>query len=351
MFLWPLSFSATKCPLSAPPKPSRPRVSRLAVLSSISKKLIDGKERAKPVCPVTSTPRPKVKKPALASNAMTTPGNKKSVLKPELFRSVRNPKETTVPVQSAKVIAKALTFQSPKKGAKKKESSELDESIKKISAGMKKLDITGQRKNMLGYENRKLPSDASKKRLGAREVKSRVYDSLKSQSHKVKANGPSKCMKTKGISTELAKCVDPVRHDVSSGDSSDMEVDSHHGSLEETYAAVATKSELLEVPIVQAGLDELTTELTLYVEKLVPSLEETIQEINACNGDVLAANHKEGSHEVSKNAATQNVHDNACNEDVITANDKEGSHEVSGNDDKENLSVRNDNRYLNLVKS
>lgn len=325
VFLFGFSFSATKCPLSAPPKPSRPRVSRLAVLSSISKKLMDGKE-TKRVHPIAATPNPKAKKPAPTSKAMTTLGNKKSVLKPELFRSVRKPKETAVPVQSTKVVAKALIFQSPKKVVRKKTSSELDESVRKICAGMKKLEITGQRKNILGYENRALHLDASKKRLGVREVKSRVFDSLRSQNHKDKENGPSRCIKKKGMKAELATCVEPARHDASSGDSSDMEVDSHRGSIEESSVAVAAKSDLFEVPVVHAGLDELTKEITLPVEKLVPSLEEK---------------------------TSQNLLDNEVseNDDSATTHDKEGSHEVSENDDKENFSVINDSRYLNLVNS
>ncbi|KAF7127607.1 hypothetical protein RHSIM_Rhsim11G0146600 [Rhododendron simsii] len=44
------SSADEKCPLSAPPKPSKSRVSRLAVISSFSQKLVDGKGKAKPLC-------------------------------------------------------------------------------------------------------------------------------------------------------------------------------------------------------------------------------------------------------------------------------------------------------------
>ncbi|PKI32645.1 uncharacterized protein LOC116195186 isoform X1 [Punica granatum] len=317
------STNATKCPFSAPPKPSRPRISRLAVLSSISKKLVDGKERTKPIGPITATPNPKTKKIPAVSNALTTPGNKKKrVLKPELFWSVRKPKENTVPLQSGKVVAKALTFQSPKKTVRKKTSSELDASVRKICAGITKLEITGQRKNIFGNENRMLPSDPPKKKLGAREVKSRVYDSLRSQKHKHNENGPSRCMKKKGIETKHMAGVRSATHDGSSGDSSDMEVDSHCVSLQESSAAGSAKSDLFEVPVVQANSDELTREVTLDVETLVPS---------------------------SEKDATENVLDSARDDGAVSATDKEGSHEVSENDDKENVSALNRNREQNEV--
>ncbi|KAK4790182.1 hypothetical protein SAY86_017486 [Trapa natans] len=348
--------NATKCPLSAPPKPSRPRVSKLAVLSSISRKLMDGKEKvAAPVHPVKATPNVEVKKLAMASNAMTTPGNKKSVLKPDLFCSVRNTKEATNSKQSTKAIAKALTFHSPTKVVKKQTSLELAESIKHISVGMKRLDISGQRKNILGHEKITLPRGASNKKMGTREVKSRVYDSLRSQSHKDKENIPSTCLKKKGFSTELKRIAEPKSHDVSSGDSSDMEVDSNHGSLEESSVEV-TASELFEVPVVQAGSDELTKELTLHVEKLVPSLEETIQNETTCIEGVLAANDKEGSLKVSEKTSIKIVQEGAHSRGVLDANDQQGSHEISilnynrerhqasENDEKENASHQENNR-------
>ncbi|XP_031380040.1 uncharacterized protein LOC116195186 isoform X2 [Punica granatum] len=284
------STNATKCPFSAPPKPSRPRISRLAVLSSISKKLVDGKERTKPIGPITATPNPKTKKIPAVSNALTTPGNKKKrVLKPELFWSVRKPKENTVPLQSGKVVAKALTFQSPKKTVRKKTSSELDASVRKICAGITKLEITGQRKNIFGNENRMLPSDPPKKKLGAREVKSRVYDSLRSQKHKHNENGPSRCMKKKGIETKHMAGVRSATHDGSS-------------------------------------------------ETLVPSSEKDATEnvLDSARDDgAVSATDKEGSHEVSENDDKENV---------SALNRNREQNEVPENDNMENASGPDNNR-------
>ncbi|KAG6406713.1 hypothetical protein SASPL_134322 [Salvia splendens] len=63
------SRTPTKCPLSAPPKSSKPRLSRMAVISSMSKKMDDGKKKY-----------------------LTTPRNKKSISDQSSFRSVQHPK-------------------------------------------------------------------------------------------------------------------------------------------------------------------------------------------------------------------------------------------------------------------
>ncbi|CBI25075.3 unnamed protein product, partial [Vitis vinifera] len=128
-----------KCPLSAPAKPSKSRLSRLAVISSFSQKITEAKVKG-------STPKPEVKQSSVVVKALTTPRNKKYPQNRNSFRSVRNPKATTIAVPKNRVVAKALVFHSPKKPRQKKTSLELHTPVSKICQGMKQLEITSQRK-------------------------------------------------------------------------------------------------------------------------------------------------------------------------------------------------------------
>ncbi|XP_030523029.1 uncharacterized protein LOC115735776 isoform X2 [Rhodamnia argentea] len=313
--------STAKCPMSAPAKPSRSRLPRMAILSSISGKTFNcGKERVKSTRPVATTPNTKAKQPSNVAKALTTPRNNKRVSNPELFRSVRDPKVKTIAGQNKRLVAKALAFPSPKKAMKSKISSELDTTVRKICAGMKKLEIAGQKRNILGYDT-PAPLGGSKKKMGAREVKSRVFDSLRTQKCKG-ADKASRCLKKKETAEDLKNCSGSATIEGTSGDSSDMDVDhkSTRGSLEacllqETSqnTALNVHEELLTnvstsekksgesiiegssstvrvenadeglglranvVPTVQAVRDEERTELTSQVED-VSSLEEKIQE-------------------------------------------------------------------------
>ncbi|XP_012480579.1 uncharacterized protein LOC105795484 [Gossypium raimondii] len=169
------------CPRTVPAKSSKSRVSRLAMISSISTKMGEAKVKVK-----QSSTTPNVKKATAAkqpsTKALTTPRNKKGVSNPGTFRSVRNPKPTTVEVPKDRVVAKALVFHSPKKAVKLKKSVEWSSSLRRICSGMKKLEITdGSKKNALGCNK---PLAAPRKQLRGREVKSRVYDSLHCQNQK-----------------------------------------------------------------------------------------------------------------------------------------------------------------------
>ncbi|KAK9286980.1 hypothetical protein L1049_015388 [Liquidambar formosana] len=227
--------ASMKCPLSAPAKSSKARVSRLAIISSISQKIGDAKVKVRPLPKPSSTPNVKANQSSIASKALTTPRNKKCLPNPDSFRSVRNPKATIIQVPKSRVVAKALVFQSPKKTIKSKTSLELDTPVKKICEGMKKLEITSQRKRVLGYSiksskdirhdlNKPLPLEASSKQLNKQKVKSRVEDSLHSQSCKAQKAKSSRCLKRKS-KENIQKCSDFVPHEGVEKDSSDMEID------------------------------------------------------------------------------------------------------------------------------
>ncbi|XP_047341542.1 uncharacterized protein DDB_G0284459 [Impatiens glandulifera] len=141
-----------KCPLSVPAKPSKSRLSRLALISSFSKKkkLVENpkeKLQQQPSNPnLNSTPKlQKVR--TVAAKYLTTPRNRKSLLpKHNTFHSVQNNMKSSrisVP-KSGRMIAKALSFNSPKKGITLKSSAELKTPLSKICKGMKKLRLEQQ---------------------------------------------------------------------------------------------------------------------------------------------------------------------------------------------------------------
>ncbi|GMP39140.1 hypothetical protein CsSME_00010095 [Camellia sinensis var. sinensis] len=141
-----------KCPLSVPAKPSKSGISRLAVISSFSQEMVDARGKVKPLSKLSSTPNPKVKQ--VAAKYLTTPGNKNCLPSPNSFRSVQNPKPTSIAEPNNRTVAKALVFQSPKKVISIKTSSELRTPLTKICEGMKRLGISCQRKRILGYSNK-----------------------------------------------------------------------------------------------------------------------------------------------------------------------------------------------------
>lgn len=183
IYLFLCNSTHLKCPRTVPAKPSRSRVSRMALISSISKRIVDPKVKVKPLSKQSATPNAKTKQPSSIAKALTTQRAKKKLSNPDAFRSVRNTKTTAVAVQKNRVVAKTLVFHSPMKSVRIKSSLELNSPVRKLCAGMKKLEITSAKKQVLGYP-RLLPPDAAKKQLRGREVNSRVFDGLRSQNHK-----------------------------------------------------------------------------------------------------------------------------------------------------------------------
>ncbi|KAL9287130.1 hypothetical protein AtEden1_Chr4g0293061 [Arabidopsis thaliana] len=206
-----------KCPNTVPAKPSRSRVSKLAMISSIPQKG-NGNIRSKEVKVVSTnknvTPKAKAKgkESAVISSvpqkALTE--RKKQMQSPAAFRSVQNPRNATIKVSENRVVAKALVFQSPKKLVKLKRSVELSSSVKKLCNGMRKLEIDNKR-NGLGVNHKVVSSVSSRRPLKTREVKSRVFDSVRSQKQIDQ--------KDKGVST-LKKRVKKKEEPVPSSDPS-----------------------------------------------------------------------------------------------------------------------------------
>nr|CAC82614.1 hypothetical protein [Capsella rubella] len=180
-----------KCPNTVPAKPSRSRVSRLAMISSIPQKG-NGNIRSKEAKVISTNKNvtPKAKVSSVPQKALTE--RKKQMQSPAAFRSVQNPRNATIKVSENRVVAKALVFQSPKKLVKLKRSVELSSSVKKLCNGMRKLEISNKR-NGLGVNHKVVSSVPPRRPLKTREVKSRVFDSVRSQ----KQNDA----KTKDVST------------------------------------------------------------------------------------------------------------------------------------------------------
>ncbi|KAM3377404.1 hypothetical protein P3S68_009817 [Capsicum galapagoense] len=139
-----------KCPLTVPAKASKSRLSKLAAVSNISRKLIEDKEKVSYPSKPTSTP--KIRGKQVASKYLTTPRNKKCIPNPNSFRSVQNPKPAALAVPKNRTIAKALVFQSPKKAISLKKSVETP--LTKLCQGIKKLEITDQKKRLLDYSGK-----------------------------------------------------------------------------------------------------------------------------------------------------------------------------------------------------
>ncbi|KAK4739860.1 hypothetical protein R3W88_003557 [Solanum pinnatisectum] len=188
-----------KCPLTVPAKSSKSRLSKLAAVSTISRKLIEDKEKAsshkliedkeKAGHPSKSTATPKIRGRQVAAKYLTTPRNKKCLPNPNSFHSVQNPKPAALDVPRNRIIAKALVFHSPKKAISLKKSVELRIPLTKLCQGIKKLEITDQKKRLLNYSgkskdtkpncrdamrNRNPQKDKSKTPMNTRKSQTRV---------------------------------------------------------------------------------------------------------------------------------------------------------------------------------
>ncbi|KAL8136546.1 hypothetical protein V2J09_002547 [Rumex salicifolius] len=190
-----------KCPLSAPPKPSKPRIPKLALLSSVSRKLIDAKDTIQPPPKPITTPKARVKH--VAAKYMTTPRIKKTIADSKPFNSVSNLPKTSSRILKPKLVAKALSFTSPKKVVKVKslEDQSTTTPIKKLCSGMKKLEITDKKKGAI----EKLPSVP-------RACKKKVLGNTKTQEETEKSN-----IKSKGVAHKKGN-IKSVLCEVGTGD-------------------------------------------------------------------------------------------------------------------------------------
>lgn len=193
------SAEIPKCPNTVPAKPSRSRVSRLAMISSIPHKGNNMRPReAKAAIPTRKNATPKTKavkgkEESSVPHKALTERKKKQMQSPVGFRSVQHPRTAaTRATENRVVVAKALVFGSPKKLVKLKRSVELSSSVKKLCSGMRKLEVENKRKGLGVSDKAGTSTTPSKKPLRTREVKSRVFDSQKQIGEKVKGSATLK---------------------------------------------------------------------------------------------------------------------------------------------------------------
>ncbi|KAK6945904.1 hypothetical protein RJ641_013448 [Dillenia turbinata] len=325
--------SNMKCPLTVPAKPSKSRISKLAVISSISQKPVVAKTNVRTLYKTNLTPMTKPKQPSVAGKALTTPRNGKCPEKPNTFRSVRSSK-TTIAIPKNRVVAKALIFHSPKKGVRKKASVELETPVKKRCEGMKKLQITSQSKQIPGYAGklsrniRNYPSktqDSLRRKMGARQVKSRFQDSLYSQNGKREEVKSSSSLKRK--SNEISTCCkdDSDNMDIDEK-SSFASLENHHGSPE--------SSDCTEKPTIK------TPVLSESRERVLSGAEESnvsrFSDAHKGDSENKGVSNKE---EKAKSEPVQRHTSQDCAAEIV-----EHSNRMVESDDKENASTSDDNR-------
>ncbi|XP_031261919.1 uncharacterized protein LOC116120114 [Pistacia vera] len=375
------SSANAKCPLTVPAKPSRSRVSRLALISSISQKMVDGKVKGRALPKHGGTPMGKEKQSSVLAKCLTSPRNKKRLSNHGTFHTVRNPKPTTIAVPKNRIVAKALVFHSPKKTVRIKTSAELSSRMRTICAGMKKLEITSGKKNLSNC-NKPLPVDASRKQFRGREVKSRVYDSLRSQNCRSKEAKSAKCLKKKDKEKDLLQACCTAPGEETENDSSDMEIEgkSRNGSLEvcstsgtcKTNESNKDKECLVTLKVENEGeaLSDASTGDTTSLSNCgerdkgehdiadfpVPSEEDskTNEGSSVENNQIKPTLEKRVMPGVIKNDENENASDDKENTGEVMRNcdNKENAGEVMNNcDDKENASSSDGNRKMDLKSS
>lgn len=313
-----------KCPLTVPAKSSKSRISRIALVSSVPKKIVDGngKVKAGPLFKESVTPDVKLKekKSSVVAKSMTTPRNKKPLSNAGTFRSVRNPKTSSVAAPKDRVVAKTLVFHSPKKTVKIKTSMELSGRMKALCTGMKKLEITGKKKQEAGHGT---PLDAPKKQVRCREVKSRVYDSLqRSKSCQSKVAKSSKCLKINTMQKEVKQA---------GAEGNEIEEKCGNGVLEVCSTSDGSRSDE------RNEKDE---------ECMVVSI---INSFTPLNNISSASNCEEKNHQEDSDLSGENNEISKGTD--IDSEEKENlssqDNEIMNEDDKENATSTNDNKTEN----
>ncbi|KAL7236214.1 hypothetical protein ACSBR1_019470 [Camellia fascicularis] len=77
--------------------------------------MVDARGKAKPLSNLSSTPIPKVKQ--VAARYLTTPRNKNCLPSPNSFRSVQNPKPTSIAERKNAIVAKAWSSSPQRKSS------------------------------------------------------------------------------------------------------------------------------------------------------------------------------------------------------------------------------------------
>ncbi|WJX22127.1 hypothetical protein P8452_11463 [Trifolium repens] len=319
--------SNLKCPNTAPAKP---RMSRMAFISSLSHKVSDKDVK------VAATPNAKVKQSPSMTKALTTPRNQKKVSNLEQFRSVQNKKSLTVAVPKAKsrVVAKALNFNSP---------VELKSSMKALCSAMKKLEFNGVKKNGEGCNN-SLPVDSSrKKRFKGREVKSRVFDSLHSSNRKEPETNTVRCLKEMKVKA-MQKHKVPVQH---GSDSSDIEIEekSRSDSLERGESSVLALSEASRDDITSLSSSNNEEKKTIEGSEK-DSRDDITSQSSSGEEDKKTIEESENEEKlitVSNKRKILEAKKRKAEENSMAYDDKENEIELNENYDKENSSVPSEN--------
>lgn len=262
-------------------------------------------------------------------------------------------------VPKTRVIAKALVFHSPKKTCRTKASLELKTPLGKLCAAMSKLEIASAKKQKIGC-NRPLPLDTTtRKKFRGREVKSRVYDSLHSNTQKAEEAKPLKNLKRKKKDKDLKQSCGLVSHEGDENDSSDMEVDhrSRHDSLEGCSESSTSKNGETnghEVCLNFKEPSEPTSE-EHPVEVFSETLRGDISTLPRCEKRASGDRENQNSLDVTEPAQKTNDAsegkrnspldvDNDDKENALPSDDTENNSEVTESDEKEN-SASDDNRY------
>jgi len=290
--------------------------------------MVDQKVKVKPLAKRNATPNVREKQSSVASKALTTPRNKKRLSNPDAFRSVRNPK--AMDIANSRVVAKAL-FRSPNKSVSTKTLIELDTTVKKICAGVKKFEVTDGKK----HANTPLPSIALRKQPRGREVKSRVYDGPLSRNCKGKNlkqyHGP---MPQKGAGNNFSDMeIQEKSRNGSRGVCSTAKCDEgnnpHEPSLVENKAeALSDANENTQSNYEERGSGEND------VPKLLASSEE---------GNKTSERHgEEDEMNSSLDKGTDGIMESNDRKHILISDDKENDSEAMEN--KENASASDDNR-------
>ncbi|KAJ4833979.1 hypothetical protein Tsubulata_027455 [Turnera subulata] len=348
------SSAEKKCPQTVPPKPSKPRVSRLALISSMSKRMVDPKLKVKPHSKQNVTPNVKALQSSAVVKALTTPRNQKRLSNPNVFRSVRNPKATAIAVPKNRVVAKAL-FLSPKKSARVKTALELNNPVKTLCAEMKKLEITDGRKTA-SQCNRQLPSNASRKQPRGREVKSRVYDRLLSKNGKGKNAKSDECLKKKDKEKNMQEHHDPSPQDELKNDSSGMGIDdnSKKDSPKTHLASKCDASNVdAELHISNGELGESKVEASMDPSRSDLNSQPNLQESGRAESSQAPSRESnetnEKNEEEVKSSSEKDTNETLESDSTgynLTSDDKENDAEAMESDDKENASASDGNRKL-----
>ncbi|XP_055816016.1 uncharacterized protein LOC129885673 [Solanum dulcamara] len=322
-----------KCPLTVPAKFSKSRLSKLADVSSISRKLIEDKEKKSHSSKPTSTP--KIRGRQVAAKYLTTPRNKKCHPNPNSFRSVQNPKPAALVVPKNRTIAKSLVFQSPKKAISLKKSVELRTPLTKLCQGIKKLDITDQKKRLLDYSAK------------SKDTKPNRRDPLRNRnSQKEKSKTPKNSGKSQTRAPREAR---PV-HSTNIQSQAKLETPCHSKNMAENECSKAEIDLTLTDSNKDNHKDSTQTEvnvcLTLQSNKnLDLASSDAMMDVLNSNADqtVLVGNDLPQSQ-----LPSGEDHNSTVGNGAELTSEGAGHHHSEGvdSDDKENVSVPDENRSL-----